>query len=146
MKPLIAYFAEVCYYRCMYREFEMLLAEKPLNMIAAGQKTVEVRLYDEKRRKLNVGDTIKFFCREDESRFLIAKVTFLRRFATFEELYCSELATAAGMGKMTATEAAESMYEYYSREQEAHFGVLAIGLKVDTNSLCRKLRQDYSTI
>ena len=119
----------------------MLLAEEPFNMIAAGQKTVEVRLYDEKRRKLNV-----VFCREDESRFLIAKVTFLRRFATFEELYRSELATAAGMDKMAATEAAESMYEYYSREQEAHFGVLSIGLKVDTNNLCRKLRQDYSTI
>ena len=47
MKPLIAYFAEICYYKCTNKEFEMLLTASPFNMIAAGQKTVEVRLYDE---------------------------------------------------------------------------------------------------
>ena len=114
----------------MGKLIEMLLAERPFNMISTGEKTVEVRLFDEKRREVKVGDEIKFICREDVSRFIITKVTFLRRFETFEQLYSSEIGRDAGMKKMNAIEAAESMYEYYTRKQENKFGVLAIGLEV----------------
>lgn len=119
----------------MHNEFEMLLAESPFNMMAAGQKTVEVRLYDEKRHRLNTGDIIKFYCREDKSRYITAKVIFLRRFDNFEQLFNSEHGPAAGIGNMSAKEAAQSMYEYYTREQENKFGVLAIGLKVTHSHL-----------
>lgn len=33
----------------------------PFEKIANGTKTIELRLYDEKRQKLNVGDEIVFF-------------------------------------------------------------------------------------
>ena len=38
--------------------YEMKLNSKPFGMIRSGRKTVELRLFDEKRRKLNPGDHI----------------------------------------------------------------------------------------
>lgn len=35
------------------------------------RKTVEFRLYDEKRRKLKIGDKIQFECRKDVNEVLI---------------------------------------------------------------------------
>ena len=39
---------------------QMKLNNKPFNMIKNGRKNIELRLYDEKRRKLNIGDEIIF--------------------------------------------------------------------------------------
>ena len=41
-------------------EFSMKLNPKPYKMIKDGQKTVEMRLYDEKRQAISVGDIITF--------------------------------------------------------------------------------------
>ncbi len=39
---------------------EMLLAPKPFEMMKSGQKTIELRLYDEKRKHIQIGDRIRF--------------------------------------------------------------------------------------
>ena len=36
---------------------EMKLHESPFKKIKSGKKTVELRLYDDKRRKINIGDS-----------------------------------------------------------------------------------------
>ena len=38
----------------------MKLQKSPFERIKKGTKTVEFRLYDEKRRKINIGDQIEF--------------------------------------------------------------------------------------
>lgn len=38
----------------------MKLRESPFERIKNGTKTVEFRLYDEKRSKINIGDQIEF--------------------------------------------------------------------------------------
>lgn len=38
----------------------MKLQKSPFEKIKNGTKTVEFRLYDEKRRKINIGDQIEF--------------------------------------------------------------------------------------
>ena len=40
----------------------MRLKKEPFEKICAKKKTVELRLLDEKRKKVNVGDTIEFEC------------------------------------------------------------------------------------
>lgn len=52
------------------------------------RKTVECRLYDEKRRKLNIGDKIQFECLETE-RTVTAEITGLFVAEDFEELVYS---------------------------------------------------------
>ena len=39
---------------------EMTLFPKPYASIASGQKTIELRLYDEKRQSIQIGDHIRF--------------------------------------------------------------------------------------
>lgn len=39
---------------------EMNLHNEPFNLIKQGTKTIELRLYDEKRQQIKVGDTIVF--------------------------------------------------------------------------------------
>lgn len=38
----------------------MNLAPAPMQMMRSGQKTIELRLYDEKRQRISIGDTIEF--------------------------------------------------------------------------------------
>lgn len=106
-------------------KIEMKLADEPFELISNGKKTVEVRLYDEKRKQISVGDTIDFF-RLDGSGNVAAKVVALHHFGTFEELFASTLFSKTGSGVLSATEAADTMYKYYTKEQERQYGVLGI--------------------
>ena len=45
---------------------EMRLHNSPFKLIKSGTKTIEMRLNDEKRQLIKVGDSIKFIYREDE--------------------------------------------------------------------------------
>ena len=59
----------------MKMKHTMKLNDAPYDMIKSGQKTVELRLYDEKRRMISVGDEIEFVCEgEDEQEALKALV------------------------------------------------------------------------
>ncbi|MDE7082488.1 MAG: ASCH domain-containing protein [Clostridia bacterium] len=103
----------------------MKLAAEPYELIASGKKTVEVRLYDEKRKQISVGDTIEFF-RLNANVSLTAKVVAVHRFDSFRELFASALFPKTGSGDLSETDAADTMYKYYTKEQESHFGVLGI--------------------
>lgn len=111
-------------------EIEMTLADGPFEKIKSGEKTVEIRLYDEKRSKINVGDKIIFYRLTDKTDFIAAIVKTLYRFDTFKELFSSELFPKTGCGKLTVAQATESMYKYYTKEQEQQYGVLGIEINI----------------
>ncbi len=107
---------------------EMSLRPGPFGMIADGRKTWELRLHDEKRRRIAVGDTVTFICTEDE-RTLHVRVIALRPFANFAELYAALPLTACGYTEdNVATASPADMTRYYSPEKQAAHGVLAIGV------------------
>lgn len=109
--------------------FEMKLADEPFDLISSGKKTVEVRLYDEKRKQISVGDTIEFFRLNGQGGSVKARVVELHRFGSFKALFESMLFPKTGSGELSVTEAAESMYKYYTKEQESKYGVL--GIEID---------------
>ena len=57
------------------------------DIIVNKDKDVEIRLNDEKRRKLHVGDTLTFLRRPDEIDKISATVTNLVYFNNFEEVF-----------------------------------------------------------
>ncbi len=65
---------------------KMQLKEKPFEKIKNGSKTIELRLYDEKRQQIQVSDFIEF-SQLDGSEKLTVRVTALHRFDSFAELY-----------------------------------------------------------
>ena len=104
---------------------EMKLADEPLELMVSGMKTVEIRLYDEKRKKITVGNTIEFIWLNGDER-VSAKVVALHRFDSFRELFASDLRSKTGFGDLSEADAVEAMYKYYTKEQESKYGVLGI--------------------
>lgn len=107
----------------------MRLAREPFGMIASGRKTVEVRLFDEKRGRLSVGDTIEFTCTDSGERITV-RITDLMRFSSFSELYSSGLLDDCGCGGMTVEEAVSYILRYYTASDEAKYGALAVRFEV----------------
>ena len=65
----------------------MSIHSKWAKLIYSGEKTVEIRLYDEKRRAVAAGDVVEFTC---DSEILTCRVVALHRFRSFAELYAAE--------------------------------------------------------
>lgn len=110
--------------------FEMNLNPEPFEMIKSGTKTIELRLYDDRRKAIRINDLIEFTNRETNEK-LLCKVKNLYRFKNFEELYSSLPLLKCGYTKETVVTAQPSdMNKYYNREQIAMFGVIGIELEL----------------
>lgn len=64
----------------------MKLLESPYDRISSGKKIIEIRLFDEKRQKLNVGDTIKFSKLPDSKDKVKVEIVALLRYKSFRDL------------------------------------------------------------
>ncbi len=106
----------------------MKLRPKPFESIACGRKVYELRLFDDKRKAIMCGDLIEFR-NTDTEEFMCARVTEIRRYPSFRELYSDipkekmgylpdEFADPTDMGR------------YYSREDQEKHGVVAIGIEL----------------
>ena len=101
---------------------EMRLHPLPFSQIAAGEKIYELRLYDEKRRALSVGDEILFWERGTERR-LRARINALLPFSSFEAVF-----SALPLAEMGFPEGADPalMRAYYSAEEEERWVIVSI--------------------
>ena len=107
---------------------KMKLNSTPFEMIKSGEKTIELRLFDEKRQKIRVGDKI-VFTDNTTSETLNTTVVKLHRFNTFNELYKSLPLLKCGYTTENADKATPSdMEQYYSVEEQRKYGVVGIEL------------------
>lgn len=111
---------------------DMTLVDEPFFQIRDGVKTVEVRLLDEKRQRVKVGDIIRF-TRKGTAELLYAEVTALYVYQSFVELFSSPHFAKTGFVGLSAAEAANKMYDYYNKADEQKYGVLGIEIKVVAN-------------
>ncbi|HEK9994995.1 TPA: ASCH domain-containing protein [Streptococcus equi subsp. zooepidemicus] len=110
---------------------EMMLTPRPFAMIEAGVKTIELRLNDEKRQAIEVGDWICFYCTEDHSQILQAEVVGLHYFDDFRQLYQQLPLEKCGYRQEELSQAKpEDMELYYSKDRQAKYGVVGIELKL----------------
>ncbi len=106
---------------------EMRLNNEPFNKIKEGTKTVELRLLDEKRKTLRVGDKIIFTNRTNNEKIDVL-VTNLFKADSFEPIY--EKYSKVAMGYNEEDEAkSEDMEEYYSKEEIKKYGCIAIEIE-----------------
>ena len=68
-------------------EHIMKLHPEPFAKIKDGSKTIELRLYDEKRQRISIGDTIRFINTESAADAVVVRVRDLFIFDSFEELF-----------------------------------------------------------
>lgn len=98
-----------------------------LGKILAGEKVVEGRLYDEKRRRMSIGDCI-IFKSNSTGREVYAYVKYLRVYPSFRNMILAEGLNRVLPGVRSIDEGVKVYYKYYSKGDEERYGVLAIGL------------------
>lgn len=104
----------------------MKLHPVPFDKIAEGKKKIELRLFDEKRQKISVGDSLVF--RNTENRDLItATVKALYTFPDFTALYKALSPTLLGYEDNEAAKPLD-MERYYKEEDVNKYGVVGIEL------------------
>lgn len=105
----------------------MHLAPMPFDRMERGEKTIEMRLYDEKRRKIRIGDVIRFESTEDETDVMYMLVQDLYVFDSFAALYRSLPLTACGYTEQELPSASPAdMDRYYPPEEQRKYGVVGI--------------------
>ena len=109
----------------------MNLNPKPYELISKGIKTIELRLLDEKRKQIKVGDTLVFKNTESDSDQIICIVKKLHVFADFDELYKLLPLEKCGYLPSELEKASPSDMEiYYSLEKQSSCGVVGIEIEL----------------
>ena len=113
------------------KEHVMNLTPAPMQEIRTGNKTIELRLNDEKRKQISVGDTIKFINTEDSNDTLRVKDVDLFLFSSFAELYDNLPLLNCGYNEDNINTASpDDMEMYYSREKQNKYGVVGIEISL----------------
>lgn len=110
---------------------EMKLQDDPFKKISDGTKTIEMRLYDEKRKKVKVGDLIEFTNVLNNEK-LITRVINLYIYKDFDELYKNHDKVSIGYNEDEEASPSD-MSMYYSDEDIEKYGVVGIKIKKINN-------------
>lgn len=106
----------------------MNLQNKPFKLIKNGTKTIEMRLYDEKRQKIKIGDIIEFN-NNNTDELLQTKVIGIHRFKNFKELYNQFDKISIGYEEHETANPSD-MSKYYTTEDILKYGVVGIEIKL----------------
>ena len=107
----------------------MKLQSEPFHKIKNGRKTIELRLNDEKRQKVRVGDFIEFSQMDDPLQRLTVRVIALHHFNSFAELYAALPKEKLGYAS-DETPDHDDMHAYYPCDEQEKYGVLGIELRL----------------
>lgn len=103
------------------------LQPHPFNQVKNGLKTIEVRLFDEKRRTIQLGDTIEIRLEPKRIETVRVEVVGLLNYKTFADLIRDF--PVAVFGDTTPEEFLARISTFYTPEQEEHFSVIGIRIK-----------------
>ena len=107
----------------------MKLQPEPFAKNKSEKKIYELRLFDEKRQKINVGDFIEFTEQREGGDFCITCVRDILKFDSFDELYANIPLEQLGYSADELDSASPADMEvYYTKEQQKQYGVVAIKL------------------
>ena len=108
---------------------EMKLREIYFNKIKNGEKIYEIRLNDEKRKLINVGDVIIFKKEPELEESIQTFVEDLIYFKSFSEMINTLPLSKVGFDNETKQEVEDIYHQFYSNDDEYKYGVLAIKIK-----------------
>ena len=110
---------------------EMSLTSAPFDKIKNRKKTIEIRLYDEKRRGVKVGDIILFSKLPDKKEKIKVEVVGLSIFKSFHELFSNFDKSKFGHDQTLSIEDQINLQrEHYTSEEEKQNGVVGIHIKL----------------
>lgn len=108
---------------------QMKLQPKYFEFIKSGTKRIELRLNDEKRSIIQLGDTIEFLKEPEQLEKLQVKVVGLLRYNSFTELFNDFDISILADNSMTKEELLDVLQEFYTVEKQKEYGVLGIRIE-----------------
>lgn len=105
---------------------QMKLSINPFNKIKDGKKVIECRLYDDKRKTIELGDLIEFKNSENELEKINTKVKAIYRYESFQEMYRDF--DPSLFGGTSTDELVKEINTFYSIDEQSKFGV--VGFKI----------------
>ena len=97
---------------------EMKLQPEYFNFILNGTKRIEIRLNDEKRQNIKLGDKIKFLKEPDLNESFEAQVIGLLRYNSFEEMFKDYDISILSDKSMTKEELISVLEQFYTKEKQ----------------------------
>lgn len=110
------------------KKHTMRLKANPFAAVKIGKKDIELRLNDEKRQKVQVGDIIEFIHVDTQEKLLV-EVINKYAFENFSGVYVAFNKIRLGYQEDEAAHP-KDMEQYYSPEEIAKNGVVAIEIKL----------------
>ncbi len=105
----------------------MKVQTKYYQLLKKGTKTIELRLWDEKRQLIKVGDSITFSDLSDPNDTFVAQVVALHRAPNFDKL--CDMIQPQQAGFSTKEELIDCLQEFYTPENQQKYGVVGIEIK-----------------
>lgn len=108
---------------------QMKLQPQYFNYIQNGTKRIELRLNDEKRRIIQLGDEIEFLKEPELKESMKVKVAGLLRYQSFSDLFKDFDIKVLSDKTMTKEELLNVLQEFYTIEKQKEYGVLGIRIE-----------------
>ena len=110
-------------------EHELKLQPRYYEYILSGTKDIEIRLYDEKRQKINIGDIIILKKEPELNESFKVKVVGLLRYENFDSLFNDFTIDRLADKSMKKSELLEELEKFYTKEKQKEYGVLGIRIE-----------------
>lgn len=110
-------------------QHEMKIKAVYFDKIKSGEKTYEVRLNDEKRRMIQVGDIIVLKREPEQVEELFVEVKDLIYFKSFYEMVNTLPLAKVGFAGVKKSDVVNVYHQFYPVEKEQKYGVVAIAVK-----------------
>ncbi len=128
--------------------FEMHLDDDLFEKVKEGTKTVEIRLFDDKRKQVDIGDYIEFIKKSDECERVIRRVVDLYPWESFQKAFsCENVENGKFVKRLRFApeqlgapkdsdlkSLVKGMYRYYDKKQEKKYGVISFTLEQPKHS------------
>ena len=108
----------------------MKLKSQYYNYIVNGTKRIEIRLNDEKRSKIKIGDTIKFLKDPNFDESIEVKVIDLLKYDSFSDLINNHDVSILSDKSMDKENIILALEKFYPPEKQFKYGVLGIKFKL----------------
>lgn len=118
--------------------YEMKLRKEYFDKILLGEKIYEVRLNDEKRQKIDVGDIIVFKQDSNLQQTVNTIVEDLIYFDSFSDMAKTLPSKKIGFNDESIIQIIDKYHEFYNTNDEEKYGIVAIKIKVlkERYSIC----------
>jgi len=106
---------------------KMNVKTKYYNLLKSGKKVIELRLFDEKRQKIKIGDEILFSDSSNTNDSFVARVINLHRSESFDKL--CQIITPSQAGFYSKEELISVLEKFYTLAAQQKYGVLGIEIQ-----------------